>query len=141
MDDGQTPVAILHQGSYLVVSIRAALDDDQLDRFRQGLSEAIGRRQTRGVLIDVSELDVLDSFGSRTFRDIAEMARLRGATAVIVGVQPDLAMAMAHLGIDSVSIPTALDLEEGLDVVDNRRPREPAQSRKSQRDENEEKRR
>ena len=57
---------------------------------------------------------MLDSFGSRTLRNIAEMARLRGAMTVIVGIQPDVAFAMVELGMDTGAVHTALDLEEGL---------------------------
>jgi rsbT antagonist protein RsbS len=115
--DAPAPVSILDQGSCLVVSIHAALDDSEMAQFRRELSNAVGRQWACGVLIDVAALDVLDSFGSRTIRDIAEVARLRGAPAVIVGIQPNLAVAMAHLGIDTGAIPTALDLEDGLDAV------------------------
>ena len=73
-----------------------------------------------GVIIDVAALDVLDSFGSRTLRQIAEMARLRGASTVIVGIQPDVALAMVQLGMGTGSVPTALDLEEGLDYLNSR---------------------
>ena len=65
------------------------------------------------MIIDVAALDVLDSFGSRTLRNIAEMARLRGAVTVIVGIQPDVAFAMVMLGMDTGTVHTALDLEEG----------------------------
>ena len=112
--EGPAPVSILRQGSYLVASIHAALDDTQMERFRRDLIEAIGNQRARGVIIDVAALDVLDSFGSRTLRDIAEMARLRGARTVIVGIQPDVAFAMVRLGMGTGTIPTALDLEEGL---------------------------
>jgi rsbT antagonist protein RsbS len=120
--DAPSPVSILHEGSYLVVSINAALDDTQMMRFRRELANAIGDQRARGVLIDVAALDVLDSFGARTIRDIAEMARLRGSTAVVVGIQPNLALAMVHLGIDTGAIPTALDLEDGLSAVQPARP-------------------
>jgi len=116
--EGPAPVSILRQGSHLVASIHTALDDTQMVRFRCKLGEAISGGHVRGVLIDVTALDVLDSFGSRAVSDIAEMARLHGATAVIVGVQPQLALAMVRLGIDAGAIPTALDLEDGLEVVD-----------------------
>ena len=76
--------------------------------------DRIGEHRSRGVIIDVAALDVLDSFGSRTLRNIAEMARLRGAVTVIVGIQPDVAFAMVLLGMDTGSVHTALDLEEGL---------------------------
>ena len=116
--EGPTPVSILRQGSYLVVSINTALDDTQMVRFRHDLVEAIGQYRARGLLIDVAALDVLDSFGTLTLRDIAEMARLRGARTVIVGIQPDVAFAMVRLGMSTGTIPSALDLEEGLALLD-----------------------
>jgi rsbT antagonist protein RsbS len=106
--------SILRQGANLIASIHTALDDSQLLRFQDDLVEQIGRYRARGVVIDVAALDVLDSFASRTLRDIGEMARLRGARTVVVGIQPQVAFAMVQLGMDTGAVPTALDLEEGL---------------------------
>ncbi len=106
-------VSILTQGSYLIASIHTALDDGQLVRFQRDLIQRIGAQRARGVVIDVAALDVLDSFGSRTLRDIARMSRLRGAETVIVGIAPELAVSMVRLGLH-LELPTALDLEEGL---------------------------
>src|SRR6187455_2283276 len=97
MDTGPALVSILRQGRYLIASIHTALDDSQLLRFQQDLISQIGEHRARGVIIDVAALDVLDSFGSRTLRNIAEMARLRGADTIIVGIQPDVALAMVEL--------------------------------------------
>ena len=113
-DTGPALVSILRQGSQLIASIHTALDDTQMVRFQQDLVHQIGEHRARGVVIDVAALDVLDSFGSRTLRDIAEMARLRGAVTVIVGIQPEVAYTMVALGMDTGSVHTALDLEEGL---------------------------
>ena len=118
MDVGPALVSILRQGRYLIASIHTALDDSEMVRFQHDLIEQIGRYRSRGVIIDVAALDVLDSFGSRTLRDIAEMARLRGALTVIVGIQPDVAFAMVQLGMGTGSVATALDLEEGLSYLD-----------------------
>jgi rsbT antagonist protein RsbS len=118
MDAGPALVSILRQGSYLIASIHTALDDSEMVRFQHDLIAQIGRHRSRGVIIDVAALDVLDSFGSRTLRNIAEMARLRGALTVIVGIQPDVAFAMVELGMDTGSVHTALDLEEGLFYLD-----------------------
>jgi rsbT antagonist protein RsbS len=112
--------SILRQGPYLIASVHTALDDSQLVRFQQDLVERIGADRARGVIIDVAALDVLDSFGTRTLRDVAEMARLRGAATVIVGIQPDVAFAMVELGMDTGAVATALDLEEGLAVLAHR---------------------
>jgi rsbT antagonist protein RsbS len=117
---GPALVSILRQGSYLIASIHTALDDSEMVRFQHDLVEQIGRDRARGVIIDVGALDVLDSFGSRTLRHIAEMARLRGALTVIVGIQPDVAVAMVMLGMGTGSVPTALDLEEGLAYLNER---------------------
>ena len=122
MTSGPRLFSILRQGAYLIASIHTALDDSQLLRFQQDLVERIGRDRARGVVIDVAALDVLDSFASRTLRDIGEMARLRGAVTVIVGIQPDVAFAMVRLGMDTGSVSTALDLEEGLLFLDRATP-------------------
>ena len=118
MSTGPALVSILRQGAHLIASIHTALDDEQMARFEHDLIEQIARHRSRGVVIDVAALDVLDSFGSRTLRNIAEMARLRGAATVIVGIQPDVALTMVMLGMDTGSVHTALDLEEGLAHLD-----------------------
>jgi rsbT antagonist protein RsbS len=123
MTAGPKLVSILRQGSYLIASIHTALDDTEMVRFQEDLIEQIGTYRSRGVIIDVAALDVLDSFGSRTLRTIAEMARLRGAATVIVGIQPDVAFAMVALGMGTGAVDTALDLEEGLAYLDSARAR------------------
>jgi rsbT antagonist protein RsbS len=107
-------VSFLRQGSYLIASIDTALDDSQMIRFQSDLIGLIERHRSRGVIIDVAALDVLDSFGARTLREIAELAGLQGAVTVIVGIQPEVACAMSKLGIDTGAVHTAVDLEEGL---------------------------
>jgi rsbT antagonist protein RsbS len=114
MNGGPRLFSILRQGPTLIASIHTALDDSQLERFREDLVADIGRYRARGVIIDVAALDVVDSYATRTLRDIAEMARLRGARTVIVGIQPDVAFVMVRLGMRTGSLVTALDLEEGL---------------------------
>jgi rsbT antagonist protein RsbS len=111
---GPALVSILRQGAYLVASVHTALDDTEMVRFQHDLIEQIGSRRARGVIIDVAALDVIDSFASRTLTNIAEMARLRGALTVVVGIQPDVAFAMVQLGMGTGDVATALDLEEGL---------------------------
>jgi rsbT antagonist protein RsbS len=108
------PASILAQGPNLIVSIHAALDDEQLLRLQGDLLERIGRDRSRGILIDVAALDVLDSFAANTLADLAYMAQLRGARMVIVGIAPDVAMALVRLGVRIPLTQTALDLEEGL---------------------------
>jgi len=111
------PVPILKQGSVLIASIQAAVGDHDLVQLQDDLAEKVGRFRSRGVVIDVSALDVMDSFATRTLRNMAEALKLRGATTVIAGIQPDVAFAMVELGLTLDGILTALDLEEGFDMV------------------------
>jgi len=112
-------VPILKQGEYLIASIQSALTDADLLQLRDVLVEHVGRYRSRGVIVDVTALDVMDSFAVRTLRDIAHMARLRGAETVIVGIQPEVAFAMVQLGLELGNVATALDLEEALDLLRN----------------------
>jgi rsbT antagonist protein RsbS len=111
-------VPILKQAKYLIATIQSALTDEDLLALQTALVEKVGKFRSRGVIVDVTALDVLDSFASRTLRDIAHIIRLRGAETVIVGVQPEVAFAMVQLGITLEKVPTALDLEEGLAYLD-----------------------
>ena len=120
MTPGPALFSVLRQGSYLIASVHTALDDSQMLRLQEDLIQQIGEHRALGVIIDVAALDVLDSFGSHTLRRIAEMARLRGAQTVIVGIQPEVAFAMVTIGMGTGPVATALDLEEGLDYLNSR---------------------
>jgi rsbT antagonist protein RsbS len=111
-------VPILKQGSYLIASIQSALSDEDLTKLRDRLVGQVGRWRSRGVIVDVTAFDVMDSFAVRTISALAHMIKLRGAETVIVGIQPDVAFAMVQLGLTLSGIPTALDLEEGLWYLD-----------------------
>lgn len=110
-------VPILKQGDVLIATIQAALTDADLVSLRNDLSQRIGRFRSRGLIIDVTVVDVLDSFATRTLHAIADIARLRGAETVIVGIQPEVAFAMVQLGLTLDNVRTALDLEEGLALL------------------------
>jgi len=116
-------VPILKQGLYLIASIQAALSDVDLLHLRDALAEKVGKFRARGVIVDVTVLDVMDSFASRTLRDLAHMTRLRGAETVIVGIQPEVAFAMVQLGLTLEGVDTALDLEEGLAFLEKKTKR------------------
>jgi rsbT antagonist protein RsbS len=117
----------LKQGGCLVASIHSALDDEQLLRFRADLLDQIGRHRSHGVIIDVAALDVIDSFACHTLRALAQVARLRGAETIVIGIQPDVALAMVRLGTTLRPVLTALDLEEGLAHLDSSTPQGPRQ--------------
>lgn len=110
-------VPILKQGDVLIASIQAALSDADLAELQDALAERVGRLRSRGVVIDVTALDVLDSFAARTLRGIAHASKLRGASTVIVGIQPEVAFAMVQLGLSLDDVETAIDLEEGLEFI------------------------
>jgi rsbT antagonist protein RsbS len=107
-------VPILKQGPYLIASIQSALSDEDLIQLRDALVAQVGKLRSRGVIVDVTALDVMDSFATRMLRDIAHMIRLRGAEMVIVGIQPEVAFALVRLGLKLEGVATALDLEEGI---------------------------
>jgi rsbT antagonist protein RsbS len=113
-------VPVLKQRQYLIASIQAALSDIDFIDLRDELVAQVGHFRSRGVIVDVAPLDVLDSFAARTLRNIAHMIKLRGAEMVVVGIQPDVAFAMVQLGLVLEGVHTALDLEEGLSYLDER---------------------
>src|SRR6202035_2240738 len=113
-------VPILKQGRFLIATIQAALSDADLLQLRRALIDKVIHFRSNGVIIDVTALDVMDSFATRTLRDITNMIRLRGADTVIVGIQPEVAFAMVQLGLTMEGVATALDLEEGLEHLQHR---------------------
>jgi rsbT antagonist protein RsbS len=114
-------VPILKQGDLLIATIQASLSDQELVQLRDELAARVGRFRARGVIIDVSVLDILDSFATRTIQGIAQTARLRGARTVVVGIQPEVAFAMVQLGLTLEGIATVLDLDEALDMLGTKR--------------------
>jgi rsbT antagonist protein RsbS len=111
------PSPILKQGDVLIVSIQEALSDKDFLQIRDELTEKVGRLRSRGVVIDVSAVDIMDSFATRTLRGIAQTTKLRGAETVIVGIQPEVAFAMVQLGLTLEGVATALDLEEAMELL------------------------
>jgi rsbT antagonist protein RsbS len=114
------PVPILKQGDYLIASIQAAMSDTDAERLQADLMDRVGRYRSRGIIVDVTAVDILDSFAARSLRTLAHMTNLRGAQTVVVGIQPDVAFAMVQLGMTFEDVHTALDLEEGLAYLNRR---------------------
>ena len=107
-------IPVLRQGTVLIATLQAAVPDLDLLRLRTALVEEVVRCRSRGVIVDVTAIDVMDSFASHILQDLAHMIRLRGAETVIVGIQPEVAFAMVQLGLRLENVATALDLEEGM---------------------------
>ena len=110
-------VALLRQGDALIAAIQSDLTDSQVLRLRDDLTDQVGLHRLRSIIIDVSALDVIDSFVARALRAMAISARLRGAETLVVGIQPDVAIAMAHFDLNLEPLRTATDLDEALAVL------------------------
>ena len=113
-------VPILKQGTYLIASIQSAMTDSEALSLQDDLMDQVSRYRSRGIIVDVTALDVMDSFAARSLRTIAHMTDLRGAVTVIVGIQAEVAFAMVQLGMSLEDVHTALDHEEGLAFLDQR---------------------
>ncbi len=111
-------IPILKQGPYLIASIQSSPSDSEWREMGQQLAERVGKQRSRGVVVDVTVLDLIDSFAARTLREIAQTVKLRGAEPVIVGIQPEVAFSMVQLGLALGDVPTELDLEEGMATLD-----------------------
>ncbi len=112
-------IPILKQGTFLIVSIQTIISDRDLLALENELSIKVGEHRSKGVVIDVTTLDVMDSFSTRTLRNIAYTVKLRGAETVIVGIQPEVAFSMIQLGLKLDDVKTALNLEDGILLLNN----------------------
>jgi rsbT antagonist protein RsbS len=110
-------VPVLKQGDCLIATLQADSGDGDMTQLMHDVSAQVGGTRARGVVLDVSALDVLDSYSTRTLRTIAHTTRLRGAATVIVGIQPEVALAMIQLGLGLDGVSTALDMEAGLEML------------------------
>jgi rsbT antagonist protein RsbS len=111
-------VAILRQGDYLIASILSDLSDSEVVELRNELAELAGRHRARGLVIDVGALEVIDSFVARALRSIVLTVKLRGADTVIVGIQPDVAIAMVQFRLNLGPLRVALDLDAATELLD-----------------------
>ncbi|WOI32806.1 STAS domain-containing protein [Tritonibacter scottomollicae] len=110
-------VPILRQGSALIASIQEDLCDSDILNLQSRILEDVIRYRANAVIVDVSAIGILDSFGTKTLIEIAHSVKLRGAKMIIVGIQPDVAISMVLLGLTLKNIPTALDLDHGLALI------------------------
>jgi rsbT antagonist protein RsbS len=110
-------VPIMKQGDYLIATIQGEIIDEDFFHLRERLVRLVAKNRSLGVVIDVSSLDTMDSFATRSLRDMANMIKLQGAETVIVGIQPDVSLAMVRLGLFLKDIMTMMDLEDGLSYL------------------------
>lgn len=113
-------VSALYRGRYLLATVQPNASDSDLTRLLEDLSESVRRLRSRGVVIDVSALDVIDSFTCRVLQSMGGALRLRGAEVVVVGIQPGVAFVLARLGLRLDGVETALDIDSGLELLNER---------------------
>src|SRR5579885_3420992 len=104
-------------GEYLLVTIQIELDDQLAMRLQDDLTATIAKWSTRGVLIDISSLEIVDSFIGRMIASTAAMARVLGAETVVVGMQPAVAITLVELGLSLRGVQTALDVDRGMKTL------------------------
>jgi len=110
-------IPILKMGSFLLVTIQVDMHDRLALALQDDLTGRIVAEQAKGVLIDISSLDVVDSFIGRMISDISKMARVLDAYTVVVGMRPAVAITLVELGLSLEGVRTALDVERGMDVL------------------------
>ncbi|NIH78870.1 STAS domain-containing protein [Amycolatopsis viridis] len=110
-------VPIVSLNGVLLVTIQEELLDQSVAEFEQELTEKVVETRARGVLIDVSVLDIIDSFLARTLHDIAAITSLMAARTVVVGMRPAVAITLVELGLTLPGLDTALSVEEGLSLL------------------------
>jgi rsbT antagonist protein RsbS len=110
-------IPILRMGEYLLVTIQVDMHDQLALRLQDDLSQSILKHATRGVLIDISTLEMVDSFIGRMVADISGIARILGAETVLVGMQPAVAITLVELGLSLPGVATALNVERGMALL------------------------
>jgi rsbT antagonist protein RsbS len=128
-------IPILKMGEFLLVSIQVDMHDRLALALQEDLTDRISATSARGVLIDISSLEIVDSFIGRMISNIAGMARIMDAETVVVGMRPAVAITLVELGLAMPGVRTALNVEKGMELLrtsaTSRRPRITRDARKS----------
>jgi rsbT antagonist protein RsbS len=110
-------IPILKMGDFLLVTIQVDMHDQLASALQDDLTTKIASAQAKGVLIDISSLDIVDSFIGRMLANTSAMARVLDAQTVVVGMQPAVAITLVELGLNMSGIHTALDVEKGMALL------------------------
>lgn len=110
-------IPILRMGKILLVTVQVDMHDQLALRLQEDLTVAIEKNEAKGVLIDISGLEIVDSFIGRMIADISGMARLLDAVTVVVGMQPAVAITLVELGLSLPGVATALNVERGMQLL------------------------
>ncbi|GAK04403.1 RsbS, negative regulator of sigma-B [Geomicrobium sp. JCM 19037] len=108
-------IPILKLGRYLLISVQVELDDQTALQFQEDLLNKIHQEGSLGVVIDLTSVDMIDSFIAKVIGDVVEMSNLMGAKVVLTGIQPAVAITLIDMGVSLQEVQTALDLEQGLE--------------------------
>ena len=114
-------IPILRMGDFLLVTIQVDMHDRLAMALQDDLMEQIRRHKAEGVLIDISALDLVDSFIGRMLGNIAAMARILDADTVVTGMRPAVAITLVELGLSLTGVRTALNVERGMELLDTAR--------------------
>lgn len=110
-------IPILRMGEFLLVTIQIDMHDQLALKLQDDLSNAIQRHASKGVLIDISSLEMVDSFIGRMVADISGMGKILGAETILVGMQPAVAITLVELGLSLPGVATALNVERGMTLL------------------------
>ena len=110
-------IPILKMGDFLLVTIQVDMHDQLASALQDDLTNKISKSNAKGVLIDISSLDIVDSFIGRMLANTSAMARVLDAETVVVGMQPAVAITLVELGLNLSGIHTALDVEKGMEML------------------------
>lgn len=110
-------IPILQIEDFLVASIQVALHDRSAVQFRDDLLQRIFETKAKGLIIDLTAVDIVDSFIGRLIGDVAEMSALMGTRVVVSGLQPAVAITLTELGLELPGVITALNLEKGISIL------------------------
>lgn len=113
-------IPILQMGDLLLVTIQVDMHDQLALTLQDDLTEKIRSTSARGVLIDISALDIVDSFIGRMIATISSLARIMDATTVVVGMQPAVAITLVELGLTLPGVSTALNVDRGMNLLRQR---------------------
>ncbi|PSL42461.1 rsbT antagonist protein RsbS [Salsuginibacillus halophilus] len=111
----RVPILKLH--NYLLISVQVELDDQTALQFQEDLLSKIHKEGSTGVVIDLTSVEMIDSFIAKVLGEVVEMSNLMGAKVVLTGIQPAVAITLIDMGIKLEEVPTALDLEQGLEKL------------------------
>jgi len=115
-------IPIVRFGEFLLVTIQVDMHDQLAMTLQDDLTAMISKTLAKGVLIEISSLDIVDSFIGRVLGDISSMAKVLGSETVVVGMQPAVAITLVELGLDLSGVHTALDVEKGMAMLKRKMP-------------------